>query len=58
MSKKVSWANQAHCFLDSLKSIYLLLLLYVNGEAEVPLSERESIVCNFDFIFSSALHGT
>lgn len=59
MSKKVSWANQAHYFLDSLKSIYLLLLLYGNSEAEVPLSEnRESIVYNSDFIFSSALHGT
>lgn len=56
---KVIWANQAHYFLDPLKSIYLLLLLYGTGELEVRLSEnRESMVCNSDFIFSFALRGT
>lgn len=49
MGKKFSWANQAHYFLDSLESIYLLLLLYCTGELEVHLSEsRENIVCNAD----------
>lgn len=56
MDKKIHWANQAHSCLDYLKSIYLLLLLYSGGWAEIHLNEtKERVVYSSDFIFSSLL---
>lgn len=56
MDKKIHWANQAHSCLDSLKSIYLLLLLYGGSGAEIDFNENKGrVVYNSDFIFFSLL---
>lgn len=54
--KKIHWANQAHSCLDSLESIYFLLLLYGGGGAEIDFNENKGRVAyNLDFIFFSLL---
>lgn len=56
MDKKIHWANQGHFCLDSLKTIYLFLLLYGDSGAEIHLNEnKERVVYNSDFILSSLL---
>lgn len=46
IDKKIHWAKQAHFCLDSLKSIYLILLLYDGGGVEIHLNENKEIVYN------------